>query len=165
MNARYALINATPMVGEGKKKRNRKRKKITKGEKEKDEEKSKKRTEEEEEKEERKGTNATVRRTTSSSGEAPIKFHLAVQSLARIAGCRCYFLFRRGGELICANDTLPPCLPASFASSRFLFPSGSRRISVSRSCHVRQKLACFSKTISKTIESAGTTEVFTLSLV
>ena len=117
--------------------------------------------EEDEEKEERKGTNATVRWTTSSSGEAPIKFHLAVQSLARIAGCRCYFLFRRGGELICANDTLSPCLPAS----RFLFPSGSRRISVSRSCHVRQKLARFSKTISEAIEPAGTTKVFTLSLV
>lgn len=57
---------------------------------------------------EKEETNArwTSRPTTSSSGEVPIKFHLAAQSPRRIAACReGYFLFRRGGELICTETT------------------------------------------------------------
>lgn len=112
MNARYALINATtPRIvrrstsvdgGREKKEKEKKRarRKVKKGKRE-------------------KRMERMARWTTSSSAEAPIKFHLAVQSPARIASCRCYFLFVRGGELICANDTLSPCLPASLPCRAF----------------------------------------------
>lgn len=141
MNARYALINATtPRIVRRSTSVDGGREKKREG-KEKGEKKSKKR-----QAGKKNGTNGSLNNFFERWGADKVSPRGAIAGQDRQLSL--LLLIRARGRAYLRERhpfSLSTCL---VALSRFLFPSGSQNISVSRSCHVRQKLAGFLETIS-----------------